>query len=871
MLLLWSRRYLCPFFVMAVLVVGDMCGDASCVCDSDSLLQITKPLSPRTMNITCQLSEFSQDALVTTNDVMTFVGQPDDFVMCEEAGGITHYIVAREDDLPLGTLRGAWIFGTFEETIAPARNTTSSVPLPPWEEDGSPAWQLVRFVKSKAPPHSVSSLLPPDDVSPPPTNQSASSVSINSAAASVPTLDGAATDNWVMRAEVYCSGNWRKDWAKRAVKPLAACKASCQASLACGAIAFGSYRGVDNNCVLCTPSTDRETLHPRKLAIPSYMLRNWTGDPFPFSNRLPPPPDKFTLKEHLEEMREDMVEEINETTTYVKYEGWKAYGGTYCSGPRWDENFAARMAKSLPDCKASCEVDDACLGFTYIFLRLKLPNCIPCTSSLGLTWKESKWTTTYIKPQLRWGIRERTYCSENWRTADWANRTVQPLSTCKASCEASSTCNAITFGTWRGVKNNCVFCTGTGWKQASWTTTFVKETTTTTTRKYMDILMVICEFTDYKPDYVNEHTALAELFGSFLPVIRYLYESLGVKEPWGADRHVTNDQATLNDVILVESNNHIVLSPERSKVVTVQMNVAWGHVRGCPHLKIAERAMRQVKKQHPGVDPDSYSFRELFIPASPSGGCKWDGLANVDCGQPRHLPKPGGCLAWYRLNHRFTRIHELGHNLGLSHAGGRSGSVWTEYGDTWASMGNSYGHAMFTASDRHHLGWLADGQGEVLEWKVSNPTNVFTLSEAHAPPRQPDAQALAVKVACPTCRARVPRYARQVGGFLWVDYTRKNEYEGAIVIRLQRASGSFDTKGSEEWARLNTPGESFKAEGVAIKFCSREVETHITHIVRVAIGDSMFATNVACAPHITNASGHGGQKAGEVGSATWIR
>lgn len=373
---------------------------------------------------------------------------------------------------------------------------------------------------------------------------------------------------------------------------------------------------------------------------------------------------------------------------------------------------------------------------------------------------------------------------------------------------------------------------------------------TTTTQKAMDVLMIICEFTDYKPDYVNERTAFAELFGSFLPLHRYLFEAMGIAEPFGADTHVTNDKPTLKDILVTESNNHLTVSLEKSKVVTIQMKVAWGRVTGCPYESMAERALRMVREQHPGVDPDSYSFRELFIPSNPSGGCTWDALANKGCGHPKYLPSPGACLAWYRNNDRFARMHELGHNLGLSHAGGDAGNgVWTEYGDKHVNMGNGYGMAVFSSADRYHMGWLADGHGEVLEWKSTDGAGIFVLSEAHRPPRQPGTEGVAVKIVCPSCRSKVPKHSQDIGGYLFIDYIQELLHWGWLTIRFSRdmSSITYRTQGTEEWAKLKKRGAFYEAEGISILFCHWDRKAqHAT----IAIGDNLTAARAKCLPLI---------------------
>ena len=89
-----------------------------------------------------------------------------------------------------------------------------------------------------------------------------------------------------------------------------------------------------------------------------------------------------------------------------------------------------------------------------------------------------------------------------------------------------------------------------------------------------------------------------------------------------------------------------------------------------------------------GVDPDTFRHKEYFLPTSQEGqtssypdkygeframgnwaGCKWEGIANIGCQATADAPENGKCWSVLRTNSMMTRAHELGHNLGLGHAG----------------------------------------------------------------------------------------------------------------------------------------------------------------------------------------------------------
>merc|ERR1712226_1563569 len=92
--------------------------------------------------------------------------------------------------------------------------------------------------------------------------------------------------------------------------------------------------------------------------------------------------------------------------------------------------------------------------------------------------------TTHAKPAA-WSAWNNQFCNANW-AADWAARTVESLNSCRASCDADSSCPGITVGALGGV-TYCVKCSSvasTG-RANGWTThvklATVQTTTTATT------------------------------------------------------------------------------------------------------------------------------------------------------------------------------------------------------------------------------------------------------------------------------------------------------------------------------------------------------------------------------------------------------
>lgn len=314
--------------------------------------------------------------------------------------------------------------------------------------------------------------------------------------------------------------------------------------------------------------------------------------------------------------------------------------------------------------------------------------------------------------------------------------------------------------------------------------------TDTSQPKVMTILQILCNYTDQHPGYGGEAGVMDALYGD-------------------------GGMGTFTDMIAKSSYGLLIAPRWAGAAITVQMGTSWGNVTNCPAGGIANLARSRVREQYPDLDMDAYDYYEFFIPTSPSGGCSWAGLAGVGCGHYSQLPKlKGSCTAWYRAKTGVVRAHELGHNLGLSHAGSTS----AEYGDPQALMGTSYSFSSFTAAARYQMGFLQKAPGQVFEW-APQQTNATALQSLSLPLGQPGVDYVAMMIRCPECVPKVPGHQGKVGGYLWVSFRGdegysshdlKKAHQNKVYVHLARAfTNPIYGSGTEMWAKM-VAGQSYR-------------------------------------------------------------
>lgn len=135
-----------------------------------------------------------------------------------------------------------------------------------------------------------------------------------------------------------------------------------------------------------------------------------------------------------------------------------------------------------------------------------------------------------------------------------------------------------------------------------------------------------------------------------------------------------------------------------------------------------------------GVDLSLYRHRIFVLPRTAElPACSWAGIANVGCGT--------FCRAWVASATGTVYAHELGHNLGLAHAGTdpeNDSVINSVYGDLSDPMGSSSNWRVFNAAHSDKMGWYANVPGAISTVVAGGTFNLAAIgldpASAHGAP-----------------------------------------------------------------------------------------------------------------------------------------
>jgi len=182
-------------------------------------------------------------------------------------------------------------------------------------------------------------------------------------------------------------------------------------------------------------------------------------------------------------------------------------------------------------------------------------------------------------------------------------------------------------------------------------------------------------------------------------------------------------------------------------------------------------------------------------------------------------------------------------------------STFVEYGDPTAAMGASYRFSSYIASSRFFLGVLGLGGGGVVDWS-NGADKPLTLQSKSLPLGQTGAEAVAIRIKCPTCVPKVSAHAHKVGGYIWVSFRGDEGYsaiqnrglekvfQNKVYVHLAREfSNSRANQGTELWKVLAV-GESYRPANLqfTIYVCSI-----VEDLAKVTVGSSVGDASSKCA------------------------
>ncbi|MFZ1852646.1 MAG: hypothetical protein WAU15_10595 [Nitrosomonas sp.] len=188
----------------------------------------------------------------------------------------------------------------------------------------------------------------------------------------------------------------------------------------------------------------------------------------------------------------------------------------------------------------------------------------------------------------------------------------------------------------------------------------------------------------------------------------------------------------------------------------------------------------EAAAQLAGIDLSLYRHRVFVLPSYSSlPACGWAGVANVGCGT--------FCRAWVaEANSGQVYAHELGHNLGMAHAGTdpeNDGVINNAYGDYSDTMGSSRSWNLFNAGHMDQMSWYANIPNAV---STITSSGTFNLAAIGQDPANVIGTPFMLKIAKPnTSDLYYLSYRQPIGNYNQLSTT----YTKGINIHRYRGSG----------------------------------------------------------------------------------
>lgn len=194
--------------------------------------------------------------------------------------------------------------------------------------------------------------------------------------------------------------------------------------------------------------------------------------------------------------------------------------------------------------------------------------------------------------------------------------------------------------------------------------------------------------------------------------INFPNHQVGISEEAIAQR-LYSDSNSVRQNFLDSSFNQTNFIPDsngdgKADIYSVNLNYDLGNTCNVSQWKSDAKTAAEVQ----GIDLSHYKYFVYAIPREAK--CRWAGVGNVGC--------KNTCFAMIKGYYNLVWAHELGHNLGLGHAGSdenNDGVTENPYGDHSGIMGN-VGYSQIIGPHRLKLNYYDSHPGQVtsLEQKA---------------------------------------------------------------------------------------------------------------------------------------------------------